>query len=132
MGQFRSMSTKKRVICRKRYQFYRLYRLESGRRKEIFSKEELIKEFSLERIQKSAGIFNPERLDWYNGQYIRKTKPKKLAETLLEYLPEDLPAGQASWKKIATENFSYWLKIAELEKDRITKLADIKGGSATF
>ena len=103
-----------------------------GDEREIFSKDELIKEFSLEKIQKSAGICNVERLDWYNGQYIRKTKPKKLAETLLEYLPEDLPAGQASWKKIATENFSYWLKIAELEKDRITKLADIKEGIGYF
>ena len=103
-----------------------------GGEREIFSKEELIKEFSLERIQKSAGIFNTERLDWYNGQYIRKTEPKKLAEMLLKYLPADLPAGQASWKKNAAENSSYWLKIAELEKDRITKLSDIKEGIGYF
>ena len=70
-----------------------------GDEREIFSKEELIKEFSLERIQRGAGIFNVERLDWYNEQYIRKTEPKKLAEMLLKYLPADLPAGQASWKK---------------------------------
>ena len=103
-----------------------------GGEREIFSKAELIKEFSLERIQKSAGIFNIERLDWYNSQYIRKTESNKLAESLLEYLPEDLPAGQASWKKNATENFSYWLKIVELEKNRITKLADIKEGIGYF
>ena len=36
-------------------------------KEKFFSKEELIKEFSLERIQKSAGIFNVERLDWYNA-----------------------------------------------------------------
>src|SRR3989344_4838743 len=96
-----------------------------GDEREIFSKEELIKEFSLERIQKSAGIFNMERLDWYNGQYIRKTESKKLAENLLEYLPED-------WKKLAVENFSYWLKITELEKNRIAKLADIKEGIGYF
>ncbi len=103
-----------------------------GGEREIFSKEELIKEFSLERIQKSAGVFNTERLDWYNGQYIRKTESKKLAETLLEHLPEDLPNGQASWKKLAAENFSYWLKITELERNRITKLADIKEGIGYF
>jgi glutamyl-tRNA synthetase len=96
-----------------------------GGEKEIFSKDELIKEFSLERIQKSAGIFNIERLNWYNGQYIRKTEPKKLAENLLEYLPED-------WKKNAIENFSYWLKIVELAKNRIAKLADIKEGNDYF
>ena len=49
-----------------------------GDEREIFSKEELIKEFSLERIQKSAGIFNVERLDWYNKEYIKKLSPKDL------------------------------------------------------
>ena len=96
-----------------------------GDEREIFSKEELVKEFSLERIQKSAGIFNTERLDWYNGQYIRKTETKKLAEMLLEYLPEN-------WKKIAVENYPYWIKIVELEKNRIAKLLDIKEGIGYF
>lgn len=96
-----------------------------GGEREIFSLPELVKEFSLERIQKSAGIFNVERLDWYNKEYIKKTDSKKIAETLLEYLPEN-------WKKNATENFSYWLKIAELEKGRIAKLSDIKEGIGYF
>lgn len=96
-----------------------------GDEREMFSKDELIKEFSLERIQKSAGIFNTERLDWYNEQYIRKTETKKLAESLLEYLPED-------WNKSAKDFFSYWLKIVELEKDRITKLSDIREGIGYF
>src|SRR3989344_5196052 len=43
-----------------------------GGEREIFSKDELVKEFSLERIQKSAGIFNMERLDWYNREYLKK------------------------------------------------------------
>ena len=96
-----------------------------GDEREIFSKEELIKEFSLDKIQKSGGVFNPERLDWYNGQYIRKIETEKLAKMLLEYLPEE-------WKKSATENYSYWLKIVELEKNRITKLSDIKEGIGYF
>lgn len=96
-----------------------------GDEREIFSLPELVKEFSLERIQKSAGIFNTERLDWYNGQYIRKMETRKLAENLLEYLPEE-------WKEIATNDFSYWLRITELEKDRITKLTDIKEGIGYF
>ena len=69
-----------------------------GDEREIFSKDELIKEFSLERIQKGAGIFNVERLDWYNEQYIKKTSAEKLAEILLEYLPED-------WEKNCNRKF---------------------------
>lgn len=96
-----------------------------GDEREIFSKEELIKEFSLDKIQKSGGIFNVERLDWYNGQYIRKMETEKLAKMLLEYLPEN-------WKNIAVENSSYWVKVVELEKNRITKLSDIKEGIGYF
>src|SRR3989338_7380477 len=46
-------------------------------------------------------------------------------ELVKEYLPED-------WKKLAVENFSYWLRITELEKNRIAKLADIKEGIGYF
>jgi len=38
---------------------------------EIFSKEELIRHFSIERISKTAAIFNRDKLDWMNGVYIR-------------------------------------------------------------
>jgi len=96
-----------------------------GDEREIFSKDDLVKEFSLDKIQKSGGIFNPERLDWYNGQYIRKIETEKLAKMLLEHLPED-------WKKSVAENYSYWFKIVELEKNRITKLSDIKEGIGYF
>ena len=43
----------------------------------------------------------------------------------MEYLPED-------WEKIAIENSAYWLKVVELEKNRITKLSDIKEGIGYF
>jgi len=38
---------------------------------EIFSREELVRYFSIERISKTAAIFNKEKLDWLNGFYIR-------------------------------------------------------------
>jgi glutamyl-tRNA synthetase len=39
---------------------------------ELFSKEELVQHFSIERISKTAAIFDREKLDWMNGVYIRK------------------------------------------------------------
>ena len=93
-------------------------------REKFFFKEELIKEFSLERIQKSAGMVNTERLDWYNGQYI-KTEPKKNGQKYFWNIAGGLACRTGKLeKKNAAENSSYWLKIAELEKDRITKLSD--------
>src|SRR3989338_8538688 len=43
--------------------------------KEIFTLEELIKEFKLEDVQKAGAIFDIQKLDWMNGEYIRKKTP---------------------------------------------------------
>ena len=40
--------------------------------KEIFSMEELIKEFSLDRVHKGGAVFDLKKLDWINGEYIKK------------------------------------------------------------
>ena len=57
-----------------------------GNEREIFSISSLIKAFSLEGVQKSAAIFNPQKLDWLNGFYIRNKSPEKLTEICLPYL----------------------------------------------
>lgn len=53
---------------------------------EIFTRDELIKYFSLENIGKSAAVFNPEKLLWLNSQYIIKEDAKNLAEMTLPFL----------------------------------------------
>jgi len=53
---------------------------------EVFTMGELIQKFSLENVGKSAGVFNPEKLNWLNGVYIRQEKPEALAELLLPFL----------------------------------------------
>jgi glutamyl-tRNA synthetase len=53
---------------------------------EVFPIPELIQKFSLESVGKSAAIFNPEKLNWLNGVYIRQEKPEALAELLLPFL----------------------------------------------
>jgi glutamyl-tRNA synthetase len=59
-----------------------------GTEREIFSMPSLIKEFSIEKIQKSGAVFNIRKLDWINGFYIRQTSTKKLTELCLPYLIE--------------------------------------------
>ncbi|GER93682.1 glutamate--tRNA ligase [Dissulfurispira thermophila] len=53
---------------------------------EIFTRDELIKYFSLENIGKSAAVFNPEKLLWLNSQYIIKEDAKNLAEMVIPFL----------------------------------------------
>jgi len=65
---------------------------------EVFTMEELIQKFSLENVGKSAGVFNPEKLNWLNGVYIRQEKPETLAELLLPFLEgKGLKPRSMSW-----------------------------------
>jgi len=57
-----------------------------GTEREIFSMPSLIKEFSIEKIQKSGAVFNIDKLNWMNGFYIREKSIKKLTEQCIPYL----------------------------------------------
>lgn len=60
-----------------------------GDNREILTKEELIKEFSLERIQKGGAIFNTNKLNFLNGFYIRQKPIEELTRLCLPYLIKD-------------------------------------------
>lgn len=59
-----------------------------GTEQEIFSLEELIQNFSLERVGRSGSHFDPEKAKWYNHQYIQKTENEILTNILREQLSE--------------------------------------------
>lgn len=59
-----------------------------GDEREIFSLQELVQEFSLERVQRGNAIFSLQRLDWINGFYLRQKSKKALAELAIPYLKE--------------------------------------------
>jgi glutamyl-tRNA synthetase len=53
---------------------------------EIFSRQELIKKFSLENVGKSAGVFNPEKFLWVNFQYLKSRSLGQLADEIAPYI----------------------------------------------
>ena len=59
-----------------------------GTEQEIFSMDELIAAFSLEKVSKAGARFNPEKARWFNAQYIRQCDDAKLADLLLPMLAE--------------------------------------------
>jgi glutamyl-tRNA synthetase len=69
---------------------------------ELLSRQELIDNFSLERIGKTGAIFNREKLDWMNGVYIRKMTPDEFFAAAQPYLMMDIDAGKAL---IASEEY---------------------------
>lgn len=83
-----------------------------GDEREIYSLASLVKEFSLEKVQKGGAIFNVRRLDYLNGFYIRQRSPEKLAELCFPYLG-------------GTANIEYLQKIVAIYQERLKKLSEI-------
>ena len=61
-----------------------------GTEREIFGLDELVAAFDIGRVQRSSAQFDWDKLDWINGQYIRRLSDEELAERLRPFLP-DLP-----------------------------------------
>jgi nondiscriminating glutamyl-tRNA synthetase len=58
----------------------------SGGDREIFPKDELIKEFSLERVTPSPAVFDTEKLHWLNRHYIKQSPPERIHQLGTEVL----------------------------------------------
>lgn len=58
-----------------------------GTEEEIFTIEELISRFSIDKIQPSPAVANLARLDWLNGQFIRRLAPEDLAARIAPWMP---------------------------------------------
>lgn len=93
---------------------------------EVFSLSHLVKEFSIEKVQKAGAIFNIKRLEFLNGLYIREKSIEKLTDLCAPYLKEAglLVAGQFSQNKLQ--------EIIEVSRTRMKKLSDIVALSDFF
>src|SRR5690554_2201527 len=66
--------------------------------KEIMTLAELVAEFDLQRVSKSPGVFDEQKLDWMNNQYIRTYALEQLEPLARPYLEQaDLPAADSQW-----------------------------------
>lgn len=57
-----------------------------GEDREIFSKVDLIKLFTIERVNASGAVFNIDKLNWMNSEYIKSYDPEMLEELIIPYL----------------------------------------------
>ena len=88
----------------------------AGDEEDIFSLEDLENKFKLEAVNKSGAVFNIEKLDWLNSQYIKKMSHTDLEEKVTVYLPElsTLPdLRKKAFLNLITERIS---KFSDLEK----------------
>ncbi len=82
---------------------------------EIFSRGELIEKFSLEGVTKSPAVFDPDKLNWLNGKYIRKILPERLIDLCEPLLIE----------AYGTHDIDYIKKVVTAFHDRLTLIPDI-------
>jgi glutamyl-tRNA synthetase len=66
----------------------------SSGNQELFTLEELISEFSLDRVSKSGAKFDPEKTKWFNQQYLRKRSDEELAQLWMPEVKEKIGNGQ--------------------------------------
>ncbi|MFA6197618.1 MAG: glutamate--tRNA ligase [Patescibacteria group bacterium] len=84
--------------------------------REIFSLDDLVKEFKIEHINKAGAVFDKQRLDYLNGQYIRALDINLLVKRLMPFYQQ---AG------IPTDDADKLTKVTALVKDRLVNLTEI-------
>jgi nondiscriminating glutamyl-tRNA synthetase len=94
-----------------------------GNDQEIFSMQELIDQFSLERVNKSGAVFDLAKLNWMNGQYLREIDETRRNQFLLSYLKK---AG------FNTADLEKSKKIISAVYQRISFGDEIKSKAAIF
>lgn len=81
--------------------------------REVLTREEMIAEFSLKRVQKGGAIFNDEKLLWLNREHLRALP----VETIVEHLSSFVPA---EWRKRP----AFLKKVVDVERGRIKSLEE--------
>lgn len=91
-----------------------------GTEQEIFTRKELIEKFSLDRVGRGGAIFDEKRLNWMNGQAIRKMSSNKLYEEGRTFLPKLAEKYNEAYNKrvleVLQERLKYFAEIPELSE----------------
>lgn len=88
---------------------------------EIMNMDELVPKFDFDRVGKSGGIFDTDKLNWVNAHYIKQYPIEKLAELSIPYVVD---SGLLKESYIR-ENFEWYKVLIDTIKEAIDKLEDI-------
>ncbi|MBI2989562.1 MAG: glutamate--tRNA ligase [Candidatus Magasanikbacteria bacterium] len=94
-----------------------------GDEKELLSLKELEEVFSMEKVSKAPAVFNREKLNWYNKQYMMSID---LGELTQRALPFFLNEGVIDEKQVKNQEYFNWLmRVIELERSRVNTLGEL-------
>ena len=92
-----------------------------GETQEIFSLNELVGKFDLKNVNKAGAVFDIQKLNWINSQYIKKLSIDELYELSLPFFPSPsipLPRG-------GEDEINFWKKVLTVEQDRLVNLSGV-------
>lgn len=89
-----------------------------GTEQEFWSKEDLVKTFSLDKINQAGAVFNLEKLDWLNAHYLRQLSDQDFMARALPFLLLRYPAAK-------DQPVKFIQAVLNLEKERLVKLSDV-------
>jgi glutamyl-tRNA synthetase len=120
-GQSVSLSyyMKQEIIPEALVNFLAMLGWNPGDDREILSMKDLISAFRLEKVQRGGAIFNQEKLEWLNGQYLKNMPHQKFEEKVQSYIKTH---GKKEWGI----NQKVIKGIASVILERIKKISDIK------
>lgn len=124
---------------------------------EVMSRKQMIEHFDIDGLQPSPGVWDFDKLKWFNGQYIRAMEPEALFDEILDFikrpetvafweaLKDDAEANQLTasdpadviekmllFRQTAEKDPAYALEAVKLEQERVVTLADFGGACAFF
>lgn len=89
---------------------------------EILSMDDLIEKFSFERVSKTGGIFDKDKLDWVNGHYIRSSSLEDITNLAIPYLIEG-----GFFDKEFAENKKDWIMIlVDTVREGLDNISEIR------
>jgi glutamyl-tRNA synthetase len=94
---------------------------------ELMSLNDIIKNFTIERVSKTAAIFNKDKLDWMNGMYLRQLSAADFATRALPFLDKGLPPEAPRPLDIA-----YLARVLPLVQERAKRLDELAELTAFF
>jgi glutamyl-tRNA synthetase len=99
---------------------------------EIISRDDLVRHFTLDRLIASPAVFNIEKLDWLNGEYMRAMPVDKLAELLIEWLEKPESEGGLPASVPRPLDIDYTTRIMPLVRERVKLLSQARDMMAFF
>jgi len=90
-----------------------------GDEREIFSLEELIKDFDIKKVSKGGAVFNIEKLDWFNKHYLENLNDEEILKVAKERIKEKMKSSVADY------NEEIISKLIPLIRERIEKFSDL-------